>query len=325
MLGAALTRAGYDVVSVADGREALGELRRGSIQLVVCDWEMPHLSGVELCRAVRSTGWDRYIYVIMLTSHDRPDDVLAGLEAGADEFVSKPLRPAEIAVRLRVGERLLTLGSAELTIFLLARLAESRDPETGEHLERVREYSRILAISLSRSGEHADHIDGEFVQLIYQTSPLHDIGKVAIPDEVLLKPDRLTDREFEIMKEHTLHGARTLEAAIQRYPHARYLRMAREIALTHHEKFDGTGYPLGLAGSDIPLAGRIVAIADVYDALTSRRVYKGAYPHERAHEMILEQSGIHFDPAIVRAYLQNERLFAETRQRFGDRDLLLAA
>ena len=219
------------------------------------------------------------------------------------------------------GERLIAdlresqtaAASAEVTIFSLARLAESRDFETGAHLERVRSYCRVLAEHLRQTEKYRNTIDDEYVRLLYQTSPLHDIGKVAIPDCILLKPGRLTEEEFAIMENHALAGAQTLEAAIEQYPHAAFLRMARDIALTHHEKHDGRGYPHGRAGTDIPLCGRIVALADVYDALTSKRVYKGAYNHAIARKIILDDIGRHFDPDVVEAFVACEDRFVAIR------------
>jgi len=325
MLRRALEDAGYAVTPVADGAEALDELRRGSFQLVVSDWEMPNMSGIDLCRAIRSGAFEQYIYFIMLTSHDRPQDVVTGLGAGADDFVTKPFNPTEVAVRLRAGERLLTLASTEMTIFVLARLAESRDPETGAHLERVRAFCQILAQQLNRAGEFGGAVTEQYVNLIYQTSPLHDIGKVAIPDCVLLKTGKLDPEEFEVMKTHAVQGARTLEAAMERYPDAGFLRMARDVALSHHEKFDGTGYPFGLVGKAIPLAARIVAVADVYDALRSRRVYKPPFTHEAAHEIISKGAGAHFDPVVVDAYLASERAFGEICERYADEVAFVAA
>jgi len=167
-------------------------------------------------------------------------------------------------------------------------------------------------------------IDEDFVRLIYLTSPLHDIGKVGIPDSVLLKPGRLSDREFEIMKTHTTIGAETLDAAARQYPGVRYLRLATEIASAHHERFDGSGYPAALSGGDIPLSGRIVALADVYDALTSKRVYKQAFAHEVARSMILEESGKHFDPDCINAFIENEDKFLAVRETFAEREMALA-
>jgi putative two-component system response regulator len=197
-------------------------------------------------------------------------------------------------------------------------MAESRDPETGAHLERVQSYCRVLAQQLSGMGKYAGEIEPDFVRLLYGTSPLHDIGKVGIPDSVLLKPGRLSDREFDIMKTHTSIGAETLDAALKRFPKTKFLRMARDIAASHHERFDGSGYPAKLVGEDIPLSGRIVALADVYDALTSKRVYKDAFAHEVARGIILKESGSHFDPAIVEAFVAVEQAFIAIRDRFRE-------
>jgi len=325
VLAGTLLKAGFETLIATDGEQALAMLRQTPCQLVVSDWEMPGLSGIDLCRAVRGGEFLRYIYFIMLTGHDRSQDVIDGLNAGADDFVTKPFNPQEIVVRLRAGQRLLTLESAEMTIFALARLAESRDPETGAHLERVRSYCRALATQLRRAGAFADEIDEQYLHLIYQTSPLHDIGKVAIPDCVLLKAGRLTDEEFDIMKTHTTHGAATLEAASSRYPNAAFLRMARNIALTHHEKYDGTGYPGALAGEAIPLCGRIVAVADVYDALTSRRVYKDAFTHAVARSIILDDRDSHFDPAVTDSFIACEAQFMAIRARYADQPASQAA
>ena len=209
-------------------------------------------------------------------------------------------------MRLRTGERILSLESRDLMVFTLAKLAESRDVQTGMHLDRMREYCRVLAEELSGWRQFHDELDGDFVQLLYLTCPLHDIGKVGIPDSVLLKPGKLTADEFEIMKLHTTIGGETLAAATRAHPEAQFLAMARDIALTHHERFDGKGYPFGLKGLDIPLCGRLTALPDVYDALTSQRVYKPRYSHATAREIILEGAGTQFDPDVVKAFLHCE-------------------
>ena len=322
MLQHTLRQAGYEVDAAANGRAALEILRGGACRLVVSDWVMPEMDGIELCRAIRNGDFSGYIYVILLTSRDRTEDVVEGLSAGADDFIVKPFQPAELQVRIRAGERILSLETRDLAIFALAKLAESRDPDTGAHLERMRQYSRILAQHLSESDKFRDQLDGNYVRMIYLTSPLHDIGKVGIPDSVLLKPGRLNDREFEVMKRHTTIGANTLGAALLEHPGVEFLRMGRDIALTHHEQFDGSGYPAGLAGYDIPLCGRIVALADVYDALTTKRVYKDAFSNDVARSIILEGSGGHFDRDIVEAFVQCEEKFLAVQQHFAEAELL---
>jgi len=305
----ALEITGYDVLTACNGLEALNILRQASCQLVVCDWEMPEMDGLEFCEAIRTEDLGRYIYTILLTAKEGTENAVLGLTAGADDFVTKPYNLSELTVRIRAGERVLAQETRDLVIFALAKLAESRDPETGEHLERVRNYSWILAKDLALQEAYGPQIDVGFIRLIYITSPLHDIGKVAIPDRVLLKPGKLDTQEFEVMKTHTTHGADTLDLALERYPNAMFLRMARDIAAYHHEWYDGRGYPEKLAGDRIPLSARIFALADVYDALVSKRVYKAAFSHDKAREIILEERGTHFDPAVVDAFLRCEEHF----------------
>ncbi|MCW5769480.1 MAG: response regulator [Phycisphaeraceae bacterium] len=318
LIQSTLSRAGYDVDTATDGEQALALIKRGGYRLVVSDWEMPCLDGPGLCRAVRAEELPGYVYIVLVTSHGSSQDAVEGLSAGADDFVAKPFHPSELIARVRAGERIVALETRDMTIFALAKLAESRDPETGAHLERVRSYCRILARDLAGRGPYQQEINDEFVHLIYLTSPLHDIGKVGIPDSVLLKPGRLSDQEFAIMKMHAEFGAQTLEAALRAYPGVKFLEMARDIAATHHERWNGSGYPKGLANDAIPLSGRIVAVADVYDALTSRRAYKAAFSHEVAKSMITADSGSHFDPAIVESFLRMEQQFIDVLLRYGE-------
>jgi putative two-component system response regulator len=275
---------------------------------------MPEMSGIELCRSIRSSGFMNYIYVILLTTRRDASDSIEGMTAGADDLMLKPFQPSELTLRLRTGERLLGLETRDLLIFVLAKLAESRDNDSGTHLERVRMYSRVIAEHLARQPKFRDQVNADFVRLIYLTCPLHDIGKVAVPDSVLLKPSALTREEFELMKSHTTHGAETLDAALHEFPAARYLQMARDIAASHHEWYDGSGYPAGLSGNDIPLCGRIVALADVYDALTSKRVYKDILTHEKARSIVIKARGTHFDPDVVDAFTANEDRFLAIKQ-----------
>jgi putative two-component system response regulator len=312
----ALVHGGYDVVTAKDGREALEIVRRGSCRLIISDWEMPQMDGIQLCRAIRSEDLLGYVYIILLTGRKLHEEKVEGLLAGADDFICKPFDPSELLARVRIAERILSLETRDVAIFALAQLAESRDPETGAHLDRVRSYSRVLAQHLSGLDKFRTEINSEYVRLIYLTSPLHDIGKVGIPDCVLLKPGRLNDAEFEIMKTHTTLGAQTLEAALRQFPSVKFLQMGRDIAACHHERIDGTGYPNGLKGDAIPLCARIVSVADVYDALTSKRVYKEAFSHEIARSMIVEGAGTQFDPDVVDAFIKNQVKFAVIRDQF---------
>ena len=204
--------------------------------------------------------------------------------------------------------------SRDATILALSSLAETRDDETGAHIVRTQRYVRALAEELATRPKFRESLDGETVDTIVKSSPLHDIGKVGIPDAILRKPGPLTDEEFEAMKRHTTLGANALNAAAQILGQASFLGVARQIVVTHHERWDGTGYPAGLAGEEIPIGGRLMAVADVYDALTTRRVYKPAMPHEEAREIIVEGRGRHFDPDIVDAFLAVEQTFIEIGQ-----------
>jgi len=199
----------------------------------------------------------------------------------------------------RVTEEL--IATRDVAVYTLAKVAESRDIETGQHLERIRAYSHILALELRKDRAYARVIDDEFLTDLYRSSPLHDIGKVGIRDDILLKRGPLTPEEFESMKRHTTIGANILQDAVSHKHSAKFLEMAALIARCHHERFDGTGYPAGLSGTAIPLAARIVTLADVFDALTSERPYKEAYPPDVARQTIEDESGRHFDPAIVDA------------------------
>ncbi|GAA4453222.1 HD domain-containing phosphohydrolase [Novipirellula rosea] len=314
-----LTSAGYEVVTASDGNEALQAIDTiGHCQLVISDRDMPGMNGIELCRELRARNTRGYVYFIMLTKLDQPKDKIEGFAAGADDYITKPFNSAELLMRVNTGRRIIALETRDMAIFMMAKLAESRDPETGEHLERVRNFAKTLAHHMYERHPRRQGLDRLFVDLIYDTSPLHDIGKVAIPDRVLLKPGKLTAEEFEIMKRHTLEGAKTIQAALEAYPNARFLQMAWEIAISHHEKFDGTGYPYGLSGEQIPLSARIVAVADVYDAVTSKRVYKDAFPHEAARSIIIDGSAHHFDPDVVDAFLESESEFQSIRSRFTD-------
>lgn len=319
-----LVDAEHEVITAEDGQAALAAVRASPPDLVISDWHMPRLDGLGLTEAIRRETYHAYIYIILLTSHHSTPERVRGLSAGADDFMCKPFEPEELLARLQTAERILSLETRDVAIFALAKLAESRDPETGAHLERVMNYCRTLAQQLVAMGHFRDQIDAEYVRLLYATSPLHDIGKVGIPDAVLLKPGRLSDREFDIMKTHTTIGAETLDAALVRFPKTKFLRMARDIALAHHERFDGTGYPNRLVADDIPLCARIVSVADVYDALTSKRVYKEAFAHEVAKGIIIGDAGTQFDPRIVDAFVAAEQEFIAIGKQYREASLIAA-
>jgi putative two-component system response regulator len=204
------------------------------------------------------------------------------------------------------------------TIFSLAKLAQSRDDDTGEHLTRVQSYCRILSEELAKNSPYSNLIDNSFITDIVNASTLHDIGKVGISDLILLKNARLTDDEFEIMKTHTIIGAQTLEDVHSKFGDNSFIKMGKIIARSHHERWDGKGYPDGLSGEHIPLPARIMAIADVYDALSTKRVYKEAFPQEKCVQIIKDGRGTQFDPFIVDAFLNVADKFYEVRVKFAD-------
>ena len=308
---------GYETLVASDGVEGWETWKRERTRMVITDWMMPRMDGLELCRKIREAEGSQYIYLIIVTSKEDVNDLVRGMDAGADDFITKPFVKEELAVRIRAGERISGFETRDIVIFALARLLESRDSETGNHLERIRHYSKTLAEAISESDNSPEEIDALFLDNIYLTSPLHDVGKVGIPDRVLLKPGRLDHMEFELMKKHCKIGFDTLHEALEKYPKADYLCMSAQIARSHHEKFDGTGYPDGLKGEEIPLSARIVALADVYDALVRRRVYKEAYPHGTAKSIIEKERGKHFDPMVVDAFLASEAKFIEFLERFS--------
>jgi putative two-component system response regulator len=306
---------GYEPLVAQNGQEGWNLWRLERPRIVITDWIMPEMDGLELCRKIRMAEGSQYTYIIMVTAKHDTQDMIQGIDAGADDFVSKPYLQGELAVRIRSGKRVIESQSRDIAIFAISKLAESRNLETGFHLERICYYSKVLADAISRMPDGPAEADNLFVENIFLTSPLHDIGKLGIPDNILLKPSELTSAEFEIMKEHTTIGFNTLNEAAKRDIRAEYLKMSAEIALSHHEKWDGTGYPRGLKETEIPLSARIVALADVYDAIVSKRVYKEASTHEIARDTIRNESGRHFDPMVVEAFKQTEDQFVEIYQQ----------
>lgn len=327
-----ILEADYELQEATDGEEALRAVLEFEPDIVLMDVMMPRMNGYECCRRIKMGPCGEFTQVILLTGRASNDDILTGYQAQADDYLVKPFHHDELVSKVRVQFRLRQATkrvwelNAELqrfglqmegiaerrgveivetqdaAVFALAQLAESRDNETGEHLVRMRSYAQVLAEELSRNGPYSDKIDKRFMSDLYRSSPLHDIGKVGIKDSILLKPGRLTASEFEEMKQHVVFGAETLESAVRQSSAAGFLRMASDVARYHHERFDGKGYCEGLSGQEIPLAARIVAVADAYDALTSKRVYKDAVPPTEARMIIEADSGKHFDPHVVEAF-----------------------
>ncbi|SDG56149.1 HD-GYP domain-containing protein [Roseospirillum parvum] len=327
-----------------DGAKAL-ELAHGtpSPDLILLDIMMPGMDGYEVCGKLKADPATAEIPIIFLTAMSEVSDETHGFEVGAVDYITKPFTPAVVEARVRthlaltraqhalkdqnrlleerVAERTRELGMVQdATILAMASLAETRDNETGNHIRRTQHYVKALAEELAKDPRFAPALPPEEITRLYKSAPLHDIGKVGIPDSILLKPGPLTAEEFEIMKTHTTLGRDAIATAEAQLGNttSSFLRLAREIAHTHQEKWDGTGYPQGLKGTDIPLSGRLMALADVYDALISRRVYKPPFPHGKAVEIITEGRGRHFDPDLVDAFLRIEGHFARIAARFSD-------
>jgi putative two-component system response regulator len=307
---------GYETILATNGEEAWTLWQKERPRMIITDWMMPKMDGTELCRKIRLAEGSQYTYIIIVTSKTNTDDIVAGLDSGADNYISKPYTKEELSVKIQSGQRIVDLESRDMVIFAISKLVESKDLETGYHLERIRYYSKIIAEYLYSKGHYPEEVNRLFIDNIFLTSPLHDIGKIGIPDHILLKPDRLDNEEFEIMKTHTLIGYETLMATAVQDAKADYLQMSASIALSHHEKYDGTGYPHGLKGQEIPVCARIVALADVYDALVSKRVYKSAFSTDTAKAIILKGNGTHFDPLVVEAFLACEDKFNEIYHKY---------
>lgn len=309
---------GYEVLTAVNGHDGYKIWRREKPSLVVTDWNMPEMDGLSLCSKIKAEQDEDYTYIILVTSRDNVNDLVTAMDSGADDYIVKPFNKDELNVRIRAGERVINFQSKDLLIFALAKLADCRDTYTGNHLRRVSFYSKILAETLHGFIDAPPELDTTLITHIFQTSTLHDIGKVAVPDRILLKQGRLTEDEFEIMKSHTRRGYDTLIEASQKAPHAAYLKIAAEIALHHHERYDGQGYPDGLAGEEIHIACRIFSLADVYDALVTQRPYKEEYSHQRAMEIIRAGEGTHFDPMVCEAFYICEQQFYDISEQYKD-------
>ncbi|MEH0388251.1 two-component system response regulator [Vibrio mimicus] len=334
----------YRIKAARSGKVALEILEQYPIDLVLLDIVMPEMSGYDVIHQIKQNTHTQNIPVIFLTGKSSPEDEQLGFELGAVDYVFKPVSIPLLKSRVQTHlqnklskdillnqndylETEVLRRSSELdrmqdaVVFALASLAETRDPETGNHLLRTQHYVKLLAQRLAATEKYREALTPRIIDTYFKAAPLHDIGKVGIPDNILLKPGKLTDSEFAIMRNHALLGKLALEKA-EKLSGActELIKAAKEIAMGHHEKWDGSGYPQGLKGEDIPLSARLMALADVYDALICRRVYKEPMSHEEAKAIILKGCGTHFDPQVIEAFLTEEQNFIAIAQQFSDEE-----
>lgn len=340
----------YKVKVVNNGQEALAlAWEEKPPDLILLDIMMPVMDGYEVCRQLKANERSRDIPVIFLTAKADEEDEHQGLEIGAVDYITKPISPPIVLARIKAQLQLKAAADflrdknqylenevasrtrevmiktreievlQDVTILAMTSLAETRDQETGNHIRRTQLYVQALANHLRTHPRFAAVLTEPVIEMMTKSAPLHDIGKVGIPDTILLKPGRLTPEEFEIMKTHTTIGQSAIEhAENQLGKTVGFLNFAKENACFHHEKWDGSGYPEGRSGEEIPVSARLMALADVYDALVSRRVYKAAMPHQQAVEVILEGRGKHFDPDVVDAFFEIQNEFLLTVTKYAD-------
>jgi len=343
VIGALLQANGYRVLAAQSGEAALRYAARSPApDLVLLDVVMPTMDGYEVLRRLREEPATALLPVVFLTVLGEPSDEELGLSLGAADYISKPIQPAIVLARVRTqidaararellrnhnawleAEVVRRMAQNELTqtvsIRALAHLAEIRDPETGNHILRTQGYVRRLALALRDNPRFAVTRSDRYVDLLTMSAPLHDIGKVAVPDHILLKPGKLTAEDWEIMKTHAAIGARAIELAeLDTEQEVDFLSVAKEIARWHHEHWDGSGYPDGLQGEAIPLSARLMALADVFDALITPRVYKEPMSGEQARELIRAGRGSHFDPDVVDAFERQFDAFCAIADRYAD-------
>ena len=323
----------YTLLVARNGEQALRRAR-ACPNLILLDITMPEMDGFEVCRKLKSNAMTQEIPVIFLTARNDVQDELRGLELGAVDYVSKPINgpllKRRVAMHLSLAERQLALEqlvqertrelqhTKDALVFSMGAMAEMRDRETGNHLLRTEHFVRLLAEALAETPDYASLLDEVTIDMIRRAAPLHDIGKIGVPDRILQKQAPLTEDEQEEMRNHVLYGERLLDDAAGYLGETRFIQIAREIAGNHHEKWDGSGYPRGKKGEEIPLSARLMALADVYDALTSRRCYKAPIAHEKAVQMILQDSGSHFDPQVADAFKRKQEQFLDIMNQHGD-------
>ena len=344
-LMSALLKDSYKVKVANHGERALKIMQGEQLpDLILLDIMMPDIDGYEVCQRLKQEIRTRDIPIIFLTAKTQVEDEKRGLELGAVDYITKPISPPIVLARVKTQLQLKAAADflkdqnayleqeianrtreitaiQDVTILAMASLAETRDSDTGNHIRRTQYYVKALAEQLRTHPRFAAVLTDEFIATLFKSAPLHDIGKVGIPDRILLKPGRFEAHEFDIMKTHTTLGCDAIQHAETALGmDVAFLSMAKDIALSHQEKWDGSGYPQGLAGEAIPVSARLMAVADVYDALISRRVYKSGMPHEKAVGIIIEGRATHFDPDMVDAFVKIQASFQTIAGHYADSD-----
>ncbi len=325
VLSGMLEKNGFKIRPVTNGKAALKAMRIYPPDIILLDVNMPDMNGYDVCEQLKADDKLKDIPVIFISALSETIDKVRAFAVGGVDYITKPFQYEEVLSRIitqlklyqmqselkkyninlkeLVKEQVKEISDSQMaTIYALAKLSQSRDDQTGTHLERVKQFCRLLTIYLGKLPKYSRIINNDYVDIISNASALHDIGKVGIPDNILLKPGKLTTDEFEIMKKHTIIGAETLKLAKLSYPKNKFINYGIEIARNHHERWDGTGYPDGLSGDGIPLPAKIMSIADVYDALKSKRPYKEPLTHEESCKIIYNGSNTFFDPDIVNSF-----------------------
>lgn len=336
----------FRVKAANNGEKALRIARSESPpDLILLDIMMPGMDGFEVCRLLKADSATQEIPVIFLTARTETEDEKFGLDLGAADFISKPINPAILLARIKTQIRLKAaseflkdknefleqeirkrtkriISTQDVVILALASLAETRDSDTGNHIRRTQWYVKYLASGLKKYSKYESFLTSSNIELLFKSAPLHDIGKAGIPDRILLKPGKFESEEFEIMKTHPVLGKNAIEKAEKTLGASlEFPQIAKDIVLYHHEKWDGTGYPEGLSGENIPVSARLMAVADVYDALICRRIYKEPLPHEKAMEIIISGRGKHFDPDIVEVFTEIHKDIYSISEDYSDENL----
>lgn len=331
----------YDLRVAMKGSEALSLIHQELPDLILLDINMPEMDGFELCQRIKEIPGAEVIPVIFVSANSHLESKIKAFELGGVDYIVKPYNVVEIKSRINTQleikfsrellsnentnlNKMVTIKTQEVIqmrsaiIQTLASLAETRDDDTGHHIIRTQFYVKAMLNYMRHLPHYRDELGEEFVENIILATPLHDIGKIGIPDAILLKPGKLTPQEFEIMKQHTTMGMKAMQVAQEATDNNLFFNVAKDITACHHEKWDGSGYPDGLKRTEIPLAARLVAIADVYDALISKRVYKDPMPHSEAVRIIIKGEGAHFDPGLIEVFLQTMDEFNNIALRYKD-------